>query len=146
MVNKIIIEEINKLRTNQLIESVNQVVLNQAIQHCVYMKENNDFSHHGFNFRNSNIIDNTNYRVVGECLGRNYIDESELVNAWNNSLEHKNIMLDEAYSDVGIVTKYNYTVALFLKKDKISIKKQWRLIAGFIILAIILLIITLIFN
>ena len=79
-----------------------------AAQHCNYMIEMGRISHDGFVDR-ANILSNNGAEAVGENVGFGYSSSQELVNAWINSPEHRDI-LEGNYTSIGVgvrADKYN---------------------------------------
>ena len=111
-----IIGEINLLRKNKLKECADRLVFDQSYGHSEWMYKNNIFSHENFGKRNAVITENTKYTAVGENLARNLKEPNKVVNAWYHSDTHRDIMLNETYSEVSIAICENFTTALFLKQ------------------------------
>lgn len=96
-----------------------EAVQEVAFLHSRDMVEENYFSHE--NKRGENLSDRLNqhhisYRIAGENIASNYTDALAVVIGWLNSEGHRDSLLREDFTHIGIGVYENYYTQNFIKK------------------------------
>lgn len=108
-----IMMEINTYRESinlSVLEINKGVAVDLGLEHNKYMIDRQRISHDNFNQR-AMILSQQGAQSVGENVAFGYNNGAEVVNAWINSPEHKEI-LEGNYTDVSVaVTKDDYGVS-----------------------------------
>jgi len=117
-----IAELINAHRISIGINSLN--ILNQAskeaIRHNQYRVNQGIVSHDYFNVRSQNLKNTVNAKKVSENVGYGYNGAFSIVNAWLNSVSHREVIENPIYTDFGISSKLdesgsNYVTNIFVE-------------------------------
>jgi uncharacterized protein YkwD len=85
---------VNEYRVSQGLSEVefNAVAYEYAVDHNLYMIEQDEISHDNFSKRSSDLAVEVGADFVSENVGKNYVTASGIVNAWINSATHKAVM------------------------------------------------------
>ncbi|WP_117169825.1 CAP domain-containing protein [Paraliobacillus sediminis] len=102
----------------------NQLVWNQAVQEVAYnhskdMEGNNYFSHYsqsGAGLKERLEVNKTVYKLAGENIAAQYVDAPAAVEGWLNSDAHRQALLKEEYTDLGVGVYREYYTQNFLGK------------------------------
>lgn len=92
-----------------------------AFQHSKDMSENNDFSHTSKKFgdlakrlKTADVV----YQAAGENIAANYTDGPAVVEGWLNSKGHREALLNEEYSHLGVGVFQKYYTQNFIQKTE----------------------------
>lgn len=118
-----ILETINNYRVsiNLLpLERLN-IISSVAFSHTDYMVKSGEVNHYNFGERQQLLVSNANAKSVGENVAYGYNSAQGVVNAWLNSDEHRALIENSAYTNVGISTEKNsenrnYFTLMFIEK------------------------------
>ncbi|MEC1520981.1 CAP domain-containing protein [Neobacillus niacini] len=121
---KEILDITNVMRLRHNVKSLewDQETSDVAYNHSKDMSENNDFSHTSKKFGNlSDRLEAANvaYKSAGENIAVNYPDGPAVAEGWLNSKGHRESLLNEEFTHlgVGVYRKY-YTQNFILKNDE----------------------------
>ncbi|WP_235888011.1 CAP domain-containing protein [Neobacillus paridis] len=92
-----------------------------AYEHSKDMAENNDFSHNSKKLgslsdrlKNAKVV----YRSAGENIAANYTDGPAAVEGWLNSKSHRESLLNEDYTHLGVGVFQQYYTQNFIQKQE----------------------------
>jgi uncharacterized protein YkwD len=113
-----IVHDINSERGKEGLPALYQ---NKKLQDSATKKANDMVTNKYFSHTNTegqlpwNLIKQSgyNYTKAGENLGRGYPNDADLIQAWMDSLKHKENILNPNYTDIGTGTADQYTVQHF---------------------------------
>lgn len=97
----------------------NQDVHEIAFNHSKDMEENNYFSHYsqsGASLKERLLVNQTVYKSAGENIAAQYVDGPATVEGWLNSEGHRQALLKEGYTDLGVGVYRDYYTQNFLEK------------------------------
>ena len=112
-----VLRDRNKLNVLQWDENTARA----AFQHSKDMSENNDFSHTSKKFgdldkrlKTADVV----YQAAGENIAANYTDGPAVVEGWLNSKGHREALLNEEYSHLGVGVYQKYYTQNFIQKTE----------------------------
>lgn len=118
-----IFEITNVLRTRHQLSPLqwDEDTAEVALGHSQDMAENNDFSHTSKKF--GSLSDRLNraevaYESAGENIAANYTDAPAVVEGWLNSKGHRDSLLNEDFTHLGVGVYQKYYTQNFIKKTE----------------------------
>ena len=122
---KQIFELTNIIRTRINIEPLkwDEKIAEVAFNHSIDMHENDEFSHPSKKYGElSNRLDEGEvaYKTAGENIASNYIDAPAVVEGWLNSKDHRESLLNEDFTHIGIGVYKKYFTQNFIQSDGVS--------------------------
>ncbi|MFP5111151.1 CAP domain-containing protein [Bacillaceae bacterium C204] len=112
-----VLRDRNKLKVLQWDENTARA----AFQHSKDMSENNDFSHTSKKFgdldkrlKTADVV----YQAAGENIAANYTDGPAVVEGWLNSKGHREALLNEEFSHLGVGVYQKYYTQNFIQKTE----------------------------
>jgi len=134
-------EQINEVKTSyspfelEILELVNNhrmsigisplqtldVVSSVALEHSIYMVENDQINHENFYKRQEQLAANADAKSVGENVAYGFIAAQGVLKAWLNSEDHKTIIENRNFTHFGISVEQNsdgrnYFTQIFIKR------------------------------
>lgn len=117
-----IIEIINNYRVSIGLNTLGLInkVSEEALSHNAYMVNQGKPSHDFFYLRSQNLKNSINAIKVSENVGFGFTNAQSIVNAWLNSEEHKQNIINPEFTNFGISTKQdengkNYFTNIYVK-------------------------------
>lgn len=118
-----ILEIINDYRVSMNLSPLKKlnIISSVAFSHTDYMVKSGEVNHYNFGERQQLLITNANAKSVGENVAYGFNTAQGVVNAWLNSDEHRALIENSAYNNVGISTEKNsenrnYFTLMFIEK------------------------------
>ncbi|MBV7503861.1 CAP domain-containing protein [Bacillus sp. sid0103] len=112
-----VLRERNKLKSLKWDENTAKA----AFQHSKDMSENNDFSHTSKKFgdlakrlKTADVV----YQAAGENIAANYTDGPAVVEGWLNSKGHREALLNNEYTHLGVGVYQKYYTQNFIEKTE----------------------------
>lgn len=113
----------NVLRTRHKINVLqwDENTAQAAFMHSMDMSQNNDFSHTSKKFgdlekrlKTAQVV----YQAAGENIAANYTDGPAVVEGWLNSKGHRESLLSEEYTHLGVGVYQKYYTQNFIQKEE----------------------------